>query len=271
MFASISITTYDRRRLSEFCVETIHDRTPREEYELIVVDNSSTDDTVPMLEKFKTESIIDKLVLDHPNSLGRAINTAWKLADPKAEWLIVLSNDVFCMKGWFENFKLVAESDLKPNYILAELRMATFEKKMLHEAVNGGFYVVDVGGWKLGYPFGGGLAVKRHLITKHKIQFSEEHTTWLRKSIYSAVFQRLHRLNLKWIELGKPCILTQDCEFTNPEYEAYYARRFEKSRNKNRLARLKREGYTTNPDAYYEGSGYKISSFYRDALEKLKG
>lgn len=270
MFLSIGLTTYNRQKLSRFCIEAIRDRTPRDEYEFIVIDNGSVDGTVPMLEKFKDEGVIDKLVVNHPNSLGKAINDAWKLSDLKAKWLLVLSNDVFCMEGWLENLKLVVQSSLKPDYVICDLRMAAFQRKVSHKTSKGGSYVVDSVDWEMGYPFGGGLAVKRSLVFKHKIQFSEERTTWLRRSIYSDIFRRLHELHLKWIELGKPCILSQDCEFTNPEYASYYASRFEKCHNKKRFARLKRQGYTTDPDAYYEGSGYEISKFYRDALEKLK-
>ena len=60
MFASISITSLNRKKLTNFCIKTIRGRTPRKEYELIVVDNGSTDGAVQMLQKYKAEGVIDK-------------------------------------------------------------------------------------------------------------------------------------------------------------------------------------------------------------------
>ena len=218
-------------------------------------------------------------MLKHPNSLGKAINDAWKLSSPQAVWLIALSNDMFCMKKWLENFKLVVQSNLKPDYVFAALRMPGFLKRVSHKTINGGSFVIKSGKWKMGYPFGGGLAVKRKLVLKHRITFIENHRLFLKRSIYADVCRQLYRSRLRWIELGKPCLLFQDCEFGNPLYKAYYKTRF-KIHAENvdpdydyrvrKFANLKRTGYTTNPDLYYEGSGYKISTFYRDALKRLK-
>jgi len=219
MFVSISVTTYNRKKLSKFCIETIRDRTPRDEYELIVIDNGSTDGTVTMLEEFKAKGVIDKLVVKHPNSLGKAINDAWKLASTKATWVIVFSNDMFCMEGWFENFKLIVQSNLKPDYIFGVLRMPGFTKRVSHKTKNGGSFVIKNGIWKTGYPFGGGLAVKKVLIVRHKILFEDKYSTWLQRSIYTGVCSKLSHLHLKCVELGKPCLLFQDSEYGNPKYE----------------------------------------------------
>ena len=279
MFASISVTTYNRKDLSKYCIDTIHKYTPRREYELIVVDNGSTDGTVPMLEEFKARGIIDKLVVKHPNSLGKAINDAWKLADQKADWLIVFSNDLFCMKGWFENLKLIIKSEFKPEYIFACLRMPGFMNMIPFKARNGGSYTIKKGRWKSGYPFGGGLVIKHGLVKKHKIRFGEIAFTYYRKSIYSILCRGLHRLGLRFVALGKPCILMHDCDFADPKYKAYYEGRFgvhevnmddDHARRVLKLDRLQKRGYTTNPDAYYEGSDYTIGPYYRNALNALE-
>lgn len=272
MFASISVTTFNRKKLSKFCIETIRDRTPRSEYELVVVDNGSTDGTVSMLKKFKAEGTIDKLILNHPNSLGMAINDAWKKSSFKAEWLIVLSNDMFCIEGWLENLKLIIRSNLKPEYVFCALRMPGFRKRVPYKTKNGGSFVVKQGRWRLGYPFGGGLAVRRQTVFKHNIRFIEKHRIFLRRSIYTGVCRELHKLKLRCVELGKPCLLFQDSEFNNPAYSAYYKTRFgindgmRNSRNADRVRKfelLKKNNYTRNPEVYYEGSDYKVSKYYR--------
>lgn len=273
MFASVSATTYNRKKLSKFCIETIRDRTPRSEYELVVIDNGSTDGTVPMLKKFRDEGVIDKLILNHPNSLGMAINDAWKASSPKAQWLITLSNDMFCMKGWLENFKLILESNLNVGYAFCALRMPGFKNRVPHRTKNGGSFVVKEGKWRLGYPFGGGLAVRRRTIFRYNIWFVEKRAIFLRRSIYTGVCSRLHKLGLHCIELGKPCLLFQDSEFSNPAYSEYYKARFgidgsrmdSKYTDKVRKFKLlKKNNYTANPEAYYEGSGYKVSKYYKE-------
>jgi len=276
MLASISLTTFNRKKLSKYCIKTVHERTPRQEYEFIVVDNGSTDGTVEMLKRYKASGVIDRLVLNHFNNLGLAINDAWKLANPKAVWLIVLSNDHFCMEGWFENLKLVIESEIKPDYILANLWMPGFRKKVPHRTLNGGSYVVRKGRWKRGYPFGGGLVIRQKSVRKRRLQFMTGLTPFEGGSIYTHFCRRLYKMKLRFVELGKPCILTQDVEFANPAYWSYYKRLFmlpEKvARSKSGVTKFefykKQGGLTKFPDKYYEGSDYEIGRHYKEALKK---
>lgn len=282
MFASISVTTFDRRRLSEFCLKTIHEKTPRQEHELIVIDNGSTDDTPEMLEKYKASNIIDKLVLNHHNNLGSAINDAWALADPSAVWLIVLSNDSFCMEGWLENFKLIVASELKPECVHCHMRMPDITSRTLCRTLNGG-YCLDTDEKTF---YGAGLALRREFVYKHGLKFPEGKDPWSKGktsgSIYSYMAERLRRLcSEPPVELGKPCILTQDCEYANPEYEGYYKRVFgypgrggsrRLYRRIGKFGSLKlRGGNTRYPDEYYDGSDYEIGKHYRDALDSSKG
>ena len=53
MFNSISLTVYNRTKLTEVCINTILERTPRNQYEFIVVDNGSQPDTIKMLKKYE--------------------------------------------------------------------------------------------------------------------------------------------------------------------------------------------------------------------------
>lgn len=273
MFASISVTTYNRKKFSKFCVETIHERTPRREHELVVIDNGSSDGTDEMLKKYHKSGTIDKLVLNHFNNLGLAINDAWKLASPNTEWLVVLSNDHFCMDEWFKNFKLIIDSDLKPDYIFTVLRPWGFHLRKALKTTNGGSFVLHRG-WKSSFPFGGGLAIKKSIVDKHNIQFLTGEGVWGNKgrgvSIYSVVCKELHSLGLKYVELGKPCVLAQDTELRNPEYRKYYKRTYGmRGRMKSLIAAQSRGGPTLYPDEYYAGSGYKIGKHYRNQLRRI--
>ena len=131
----------------------------------------------------------------------------------------------------------------------------------------------------IGNSFWGGLTIKHELVKRHKIRFKEIPFTYRRISIYSGLCRRLHRLDLRFVALGKPCILMHDCDFADPKYKSYYEDRFgvhkknkddDHARRVRKLDRLQKKGYTTNPDAYYEGSDYKIGSYYRNALNVLE-
>lgn len=284
MFASISVTTFDREELSKYCIETIHKRTPRGEYELIVIDNGSTDGTPEMLKEYETSGVINKLVLNHRNNLGSAINDAWKLADPGAVWLIALSNDSFCMEGWFENFKLIAASELEPDCIFCHMRMPGFEKRVLLKTSNGGFYSYLDANTELFY--GAGLALKRELVRRYGLKFREGTKPWGTKrrsrSIYSVMASRLKELNLRTpVDLDKPCILVQDCGYADPKYEEYYRRVFKYRGRRGpwwvyapitKYESLKKRGaHTRFPDEYYEGTDYVIGEYYRNALNSPEG
>jgi len=270
MLASISLTVYNRTKLSEFCINSIIKTVPRDQYEFIVVDNGSEPDTIEMLKKY--EKNFDKLVLDHTNNLGLAINDAWKLTSPKAEWLIVFSNDFFCMEGWFENLKFLIES-VKPDVIFCHLRMPDFNRSTLHKNKNGStFYTKN--NKKDVIWFGAGLAIKKEIVDLYNLKFQDKigNSPWDGGSIYSLFGKKLNELNLKIVHLGKPCGLQQDCEFANPEYEEYYKEVFTISRKNNiKYKRLRKNGgYIDNPDEYYKGSGYKIGKHYRDCITANK-
>ena len=277
MFLTISVTTFNRKKLSEFCIKTIHERTPRKEHELIVVDNGSTDGTVKMLEEYRRKGYIDKLILNHFNSLGMAINDAWKASSRKANWLIALANDHFCMEGWFENFKQVVRSEFKPDYILAVYRMPAFTHWTPRKTENGGSYLVRKKRWKFGYPFGGGLAIKKACVQAYDFRYNEMKFGSQRGSITAVFCRRVHAKGLRCMALGKPCILAQDGEFNNPAFKDYYETRFgtnikgkDHERRKRKLALLQKRGYMPNPDLYYEGVDYDITPQTRKALEAYK-
>jgi len=52
---SIVVLNYNGKDLLKKCLESIKNKTQYENYEIIVVDNNSTDDSIKMLQKFFTE------------------------------------------------------------------------------------------------------------------------------------------------------------------------------------------------------------------------
>lgn len=284
MFVSIGLTVYNRIKLSIYCINSIHDNTPRSEYELIVVDNQSNRNTVSMLKAYHQATYIDRLIYNKKNNLGSAINLAWERADPNAEWLLVLDNDNFCMKGWLDNFKIVVD-DLSPDFVFTQIRMPGFHKGISLRTMNGGSYL-EFPLTKI--PYGAGFAIKKSIVDKYELRFPEGNEPWsignTQGSIYSAMGMILRDLELSYVDFGKPCILIQDCEYANPEYFDYYMKVFGyKGRGgsdcygvgRTKMSKFQslriRGGNTRYPDEYYKGTDYKIGKYYRQALESEEG
>lgn len=258
MFISISVITCDRMKLSKFCIESIVETTPRDKYELVVIDDHSTDGTVEMLEEMKKKKVIDKLVLNHNHHyLGYCTNKAWSSVDKKSEWSLTLSNDLFAMDGWFENFTKVT-NDLDLDYIFCLLIKFLIRKRdpRREETVtkSGGIYLKALGREK--GETGAALAIRNEIIRKHNIKLVE---TPFRKGFIGPmpnISRRLHRMKLKGTRLGKPCFLAQDPEHSNPEFNEYYFRTFSERGILGRWNFYKRHGSRRNKKEYYKGTNY---------------
>jgi len=258
MFISISIITCDRMKLSKFCIDSVVRTTPRDKYELIVVDDHSTDGTVGMLREMEKNKIIDKLVLHSDyHYLGYCNNKAWSLTGKKSEWLLTLSNDLFAMDSWFANFTKVA-NDLDLDYIFCLLMKFMTRKRDLRceETVtkNGGIYLKALGRER--GQTGAALAIRNEIIKKHNIKLVE---TPFRKDFIGPmpnISRKLCRMKLKGTRLGKPCFLIQDPEHSNPEFSEYYSRTFSERGILPRWNFYKEHGSLRNKREYYRGSDY---------------
>ena len=284
MYMSIGLTVHNRSKLAEYCINSIHDNTPRDQYELIVVDNCSDFDTYSMLKKHYQTGDIDQLITNNRNNLGSAINLQWHLADPSTEWLLVLDNDNLCMPGWLGNFKLVVD-ELKPDFLFTQIRKPDFHDMIPYYTRNGGC-CLESPARKI--PYGAGLAIRKQVVDKYKIRFPEGNEPWSigerQGSIYSVMGMTLRGLKLSYVDLGKPCILAQDCEYANPKYFDYYSKVFGYSGRggkgfygvgSTKMSKFEslriRGGNTRYPDQYYEGTDYKIGEHWRKTLESKEG
>lgn len=255
---SISVTTYNRMALSEVCILSILKNTPnRDQYELIVVDNCSDDGTQEMLKEMKDEGKIDKFFINNWNKhLGVATNQCFDLAAKGCDWLINLSNDHYVMREWLNNVDEAARWNF--DYIYTVLRPGTCN--VPRETFRAGMANLLKPHREI--QIGGGLAIRQETLKKTGIRFKE---VWDGPigSIYSVIHQDFQRHGLRGIELAKPCVLVQNCEFNNPIYADYYHRFFSDRNTLDRLDRMKSaNGYMTEQEIeeYYAGSGYSFHS-----------
>ena len=96
---SIIIVTYNNRGITEECINSILDKTIYPNYEIIIVDNLSTDSTRDYLKEldFKYDRI--RIILNDENyGFAKGNNIGLAVAD--GEYLVLLNNDTVVTNGW---------------------------------------------------------------------------------------------------------------------------------------------------------------------------
>ena len=96
---SIIILTYNNLDYTRLCLDSIFAKTDHPEFEVILVDNASTDGTPAFLEEYaKTQSNL-KFILNSSN-LGFAGGNNQGASAATGEYLVFLNNDVIVTRGW---------------------------------------------------------------------------------------------------------------------------------------------------------------------------
>jgi GT2 family glycosyltransferase len=98
MITSIVILTYNKLKYTKFCIESIRKYTDKNNYEIIVVDNHSTDGTVDWLNNQRDmKKIFNEEGLGFPKGCNQGINIA------KGDNILLLNNDVVVTPNWLMN------------------------------------------------------------------------------------------------------------------------------------------------------------------------
>ena len=106
---SIIILTYNNLEYTKSCIESIKKYTNKNTYEIIVIDNASTDDTINYLKEIKDiKVILNKENLGFPKGCNQGINFADKEND-----ILFLNNDTLVTTNWLDNLKTCLYSDKK--------------------------------------------------------------------------------------------------------------------------------------------------------------
>lgn len=104
---SIIILTYNKLDYTKLCIESIRKYTKADTYEVIVVDNNSTDDTREWLKKQQDlKVILNDENLGFPGGCNVGINAAEQGSD-----ILLLNNDTIVTPRWLENLNNCLYSD----------------------------------------------------------------------------------------------------------------------------------------------------------------
>ena len=108
MEVSILILAYNRLEKTRRCVESVLAHTAGIEYELILLDNGSTDGT---LEYFKQISYPHKKIIHISKNLGAAYSTLTISVDDFGRFVCFLANDLIVTPNWLHNLLTCIKSD----------------------------------------------------------------------------------------------------------------------------------------------------------------
>lgn len=97
--ASIIIVTYNNLSLTRLCLESLFRNTGYPNYEVIVVDNDSSDDTQSYLVKLSERYENLKIILNETN-LGFAKANNQGIRQSSGDYIVLLNNDTIVPGGW---------------------------------------------------------------------------------------------------------------------------------------------------------------------------
>jgi len=96
--ASIVIPLFNRSDLTRECLAALVEHTRDDLYEVIIVDNGSTDDTADLLAGLSG----DVTIISNPQNRGFAAACNQGAAAARADVVLLLNNDVIVTEGWLE-------------------------------------------------------------------------------------------------------------------------------------------------------------------------
>lgn len=100
---SILILTYNNLAISQMCLHSIYCNTTYQNFEVIVVDNASSDETPQWLNEFKKTHTNMKVILNS-NNRGFAGGNNQAAKEATGQYLLFLNNDTIVTRGWLEKF-----------------------------------------------------------------------------------------------------------------------------------------------------------------------
>ena len=96
---SIIVLTYNQLAYTKECLQSIIEKTAYPNYEIIIVDNKSTDETPKYLMELEKQYAQIKVILNDEN-LGFAAGNNVGIKASSGEYIILLNNDTVVTRGW---------------------------------------------------------------------------------------------------------------------------------------------------------------------------
>lgn len=149
MNISIIIPNYNGAKYLKICIESLHKQIFKD-YELIIIDNASSDESVNIIESYDNIKLIK---LDKNYGFDRAVNEGIKIA--KGEYVILLNNDTEADEEWLSNLVKCIEKD--ENIFSCSSKMIRYYERDKIDDAGDGYNIL---GWA--YKRGDGSAADKY-------------------------------------------------------------------------------------------------------------
>ena len=214
---STSLITYNRLKLNRYFIETYNQNIPKEDTELIVVDNHSIDGTVEYLKEQHKLDNIQKLILNDQNyGLGKAANQGFEISDPRTMYVSKFDNDFAINMGYFENLLSVIEVTKAECIIVCKLeRMQSFDEHWVRE-ING------VKFQERPREIGGCFFIRNDFRIQHNIRMNEMLFEPGYAGPNAEFFEDTRNHGGRTVRLMSPCITRKYERYSDPEHYEYY-------------------------------------------------
>jgi GT2 family glycosyltransferase len=106
---SIVVVTLNTFEFASKCIDSIFQNSDAEPFELIVIDNGSTDDTWSFLEVLARKHS-NVRILRNPTNMGFSYAADQGIFLAKGEFVVMLHSDTLVTKGWLRRLKRIASS-----------------------------------------------------------------------------------------------------------------------------------------------------------------
>ncbi|HGY54755.1 MAG TPA: glycosyltransferase [Caldithrix abyssi] len=117
---SIIIPVFNKLEYTRRCIDSIYKNSGEIDFEIIVVDNASTDGTAAYLAGLRKEKGNVRVISNRENAgFAAANNQAARIA--RGKYLLFLNNDTEVHKGWLKALVVTAESNAKTGAVGAKL------------------------------------------------------------------------------------------------------------------------------------------------------
>jgi GT2 family glycosyltransferase len=110
--ASLLMVTYGNLELTRLCLASVQRAAGSLPFELIVVDNASTDDTLSWLREVELSGLLPLKVIANPHNAGFAAANNQAARSARGDVVVFLNNDTVVAPGWLE--RLVGHLDADP-------------------------------------------------------------------------------------------------------------------------------------------------------------
>lgn len=110
---NIIVLTYNNLKINKQCIESILTKTAYPNYELIIVDNLSTDGTVEYLKELESKGNDHVRIIFNDENLGFAGGNNIGIQSSGGDYYILLNNDTIVTRGWISSLVKHMVNDCK--------------------------------------------------------------------------------------------------------------------------------------------------------------